>query len=273
MRLGRTGGIPEASSTPTAILSARRMTAPGFVQAGLHPAVVDQTLRARKHTMGKPKKKSKGMSRTTVAEFLTATKRARQLFERVVKNGYAVKGAGAGKPKPLSNPDRRDLTEFIFFEVAAKFEQFAKRSLVLEVQKTMRVNRTRAEHMVGSSEEGIGQHMGGWAHVSKMKARATGLLGKRSTYARIESLLNNPSAQRLGMAVIIRNRIGHGKGNKSFTEMLGKAPVSLNAAQRKGLSPGRFLAEYPKTAAANDKWFFVLLDTYEKWAAIVNKRI
>lgn len=221
------------------------------------------------------KKRKKKVSGAAVDEFLVATKRAKDLYERIVKNGYALKdpGGATAAPKPLSNPDRRDLAEYIFFEVAAKFEQFAKRTLVLEVQKTVGVNRTRAEHMVGSSEDGLGNHMGGWAHVSKMKSRATGLLGKNSTYAKVETLLKNPAAQHLQMAVVIRNRIGHGKGNDAFTKMLGKAPVSLTAAQRKGLSPGRFLVEYPKAAAANDKWFPVLLRTYEAWAEIVRKRI
>jgi hypothetical protein len=223
--------------------------------------------------MAKTKKKTRSMSKTAVAEFLAATKRAKQLFERVVKNGYAVKAPGGAKPKPLSNPDRRDLTEHIFFEVAAKFEQFAKRTLVIEVQKAMGVNRTRAEHMVGSSEDGIPSHMGGWAHVSKMKARSGGLLGKSSTYAKIESLLKNPAAQHLQMAVIIRNRIGHGKGNDAFTAMLGKAPVSLSAAKRKGMSPGKLLVEYPQSASADKKWFFVLLKAYETWAGIVRTRI
>jgi len=221
------------------------------------------------------RKRKKKVSGSAVAEFLVAVERAKELYERVVKNGYAVKAPGpaSAKATPLSNPDRRDLAEYIFFEVAAKFEQFAKRTLVLEVQKTMGVNRTRAEHMVGSSEDGLTQHMGGWAHVSKMKSRAEGLLGKNSTYAKVETLLKNPAAQHLQMAVTIRNRIGHGKGNDAFTKMLGKAPVSLTAAQRKGLSPGRFLVEYPKAAAANDKWFYVLLGAYEKWAQIVRRRI
>jgi hypothetical protein len=225
--------------------------------------------------MAAAKKRKKKVSGAAVDEFLVATKRAKDLYERIVKNGYALKdpGGSTADPKPLSNPDRRDLAEYIFFEVAAKFEQFAKRTLVLEVQKTMGVNRTRAEHMVGSSEDGLGNHMGGWAHVSKMKSRATGLLGKNSTYAKVETLLKNPAAQHLQMAVVIRNRIGHGKGNDAFTKMLGKAPVSLTPAQRKGLSPGRFLVEYPKAAAANDKWFPVLLRTYETWAELVRKRI
>lgn len=224
--------------------------------------------------MAKTKKGSSSKrSRVSVAKFFDATKRAKDLFDRVVKNGYAVKELSKGVPKPLSNPDRRDLAEFIFFEVAAKFEQFAKRTLVLEVQKRMRVNRTRAEHMVGSSESGIGPNMGGWAHMSKMKERASGLLGRRSTYARIDTLLANPDAQHLGMAVIIRNRIGHGIGSDAFTKMLGRAPVSLSKARSQGLSPGKFLAEHPSTAAPDKKWFFLILDAYEKWARIVGRQI
>lgn len=221
------------------------------------------------------RKRKKKVSGAAVSEFLAAAKRAKELYARVVKNGYAIKDPSAtnATPTALSNPDRRDMAEHIFFEVAAKFEQFAKRTLVLEVQKKMRVNRTRAEHMVGSSESGITKYLGGWAHVDKMKSRAAGLLGKSSTYAKIVTLLSNPAVLHLQMAVVIRNRIGHGNGNTDFTKMLGKAPSNLSTAQRKGLSPGRFLVEYPRTAAANDKWFFVLLGTYENWANIVAQRI
>ena len=212
------------------------------------------------------------MSRSYAEEFLSASERAKVLYERVVKNGYAVKQDDED-PKALSKPDRWDIAEYLFFEVAAKFEQFAKRTLVLEVQKTLGVNRTRAEHMVGSSEDGIPSGMGGWAHVSKMRKRAEGLLGKNSVYAKIEEHLKNPRAQYLQMAVTIRNRIAHGKGNKAFTDMLGKVPVHLPAHQRKGVSPGMFLAEYPKAAADDDKWFFRVLKAYETWVEIVKKKI
>jgi len=218
------------------------------------------------------KKIAKKRSGSHAKEFLAASTRAKKLYGRVVKNGYAIKTPG-GAPKPLSKPDRWDMTEHMFFEIAAKFEQFAKRTLVLEVQKTLGVNRTRAEHMVGSSEGGIPSGMGGWAHVSKMRKRAQGLLGKSSAYAQVEQLLGTPKARYLGMAVTIRNRIAHGKGNNNFTTMLGNTPVSLNARQRKGVSPGMLLAEYPKTAADNDKWFFRLLDAYESWVAIVKRKV
>ncbi|MFQ5743603.1 MAG: hypothetical protein ACE5HV_08440, partial [Acidobacteriota bacterium] len=63
------------------------------------------------------------------------------------------------------------------------------------------------------------------------------------------------------------------KGNKGFTEMLRKVPVRLNANQRRGVSPGKFLAEYPKAAQDADKWFFRILDAYETWVKIVRRKI
>lgn len=217
-------------------------------------------------------RQKRGMSRPYAKEFLAAAKRARDLHERLVKNGHAVKCAGA-MPKPLSQPDRRDIVEHLFFEVAAKFEQFAKRTLVLEVQKSLGVNKTRAEHMVGSSSDGIPLGMGGWAHIDKMKSRGTGLLGTTSVYAKADHHLKNPHAQYLQMAVIIRNRIAHGAGSREFTKMLAKAPVQATSAQRKGLSPGKLLLEYPKGSAQNDKWFFRLIDSYERWVKIIERKI
>lgn len=218
------------------------------------------------------RRKRRSMSRKDVDEFLQSSQRARTLYYRLVENGYAVKSPGK-KPTALSEPDRRDLAAFLFFEVAAKFEQLAKRTLVLEVQKTMRVNRSRAEHMVGSSAEGIPDGMGGWAHLSIMKQRAEGLLGTRSVWARAEYLLKNPTAQYLGMAVTTRNRIAHGKGNDSFTKMLTRAPVSLPPNQRKGVSPGVFLMAHPRGVAAGDTWFFRFLNAYDAWAKIVRSKI
>ncbi|MFQ5745046.1 MAG: hypothetical protein ACE5HV_15890, partial [Acidobacteriota bacterium] len=193
------------------------------------------TKKAEKKTSKKRKKR--GMSCSYVDEFLAASNRAKKLYERIVENGYALKKAGAN-PRPLSNPDRWDVAEYLFFEVAAKFEQFAKRTLVLEVQKSLSVNRTRAEHMVGSSESGILAGMGGWAHVSKMKKRATGLLGRNSVYAKIENHLGNPKLKYLQMAVTIRNRIAHAKGNKGFTEMLWKVPVRLTRISQRLAAAG-----------------------------------
>ena len=218
------------------------------------------------------KGRRRSRSRIYADEFLNASKRARELHERLVSNGYAVKNAGED-PRPLSQPDRRDISEYLFFEVAAKFEQFAQRTLVLEVQKKLRVNRSRAEHMVGSSEEGIPIGMGGWADVAKMQKRATGLLGKNAVYARVSQHLGNPRTQYLQMAVTTRNRIGHGKGNKKFIEMLGKVPVRLRANERQGVSPGLFLVEYPRGAHRDDKWFFRFLEAYETWVKLIRRRI
>lgn len=218
------------------------------------------------------RRRKHSMSRRHADELLAAITRAKDLYQRLVRNGYAVKSPGT-KPTPLSQPDRWDVAEYLFFEVAAKFEQFCKRTLVLEVQKALRVNRTRAEHMVGSSEDGITKWMGGWAHVSKMKKRATGLLGKNSVFARVEQHLGGTGSRYLQMAVVMRNRVAHGKGNDDFTKMLANAPVHLPANQRQGVSPGMLLAEYPKGAATNDKWFFRLLGQYEAWARVVKKKV
>jgi len=226
----------------------------------------------QKHKKQRPRRRRRSMSRRYVTEFLKSSERARELHGRLVVNGYAVKVAGAD-PKPLSQPDRRDLAEHLFFEVAARFEQFAKRTLILEVQKSLRVNKTRAEHMVGSSENGIPTSMGGWAHVSKMSKRAEGLLGMDSVYARIETQLKNPRVKHLQIALRIRNRIAHGPGNKDFTDMLGEQPFNLSKTKRKGVGPGKLLAEYPKGAAPADKWFFRLLDAYDDWVRIVSRKV
>lgn len=220
----------------------------------------------------KKKRRKRSRSKPYVNEFLEATKRARTLYDRVVVNGYAVKSSGAA-PTQLSSPDRWDIAEYIFFEVAAKFEQFVKRTLILEVEKTMQVGRSRAEHMVGSSDTGIHPGMGGWAHVKKMKARAKGLLGATSVYAKLDTHLPNPHAQYLQIAVTIRNRVAHGKGNDKFTEMLKKPPMGLTADECRGMNPGMLLAEYPKAAAPSDKWFFRILDAYDRWAKIVLAKI
>ncbi len=228
---------------------------------------------AKKKSEKKTKaRRKRSVSRADADVLLAAISRAEQMFDRIVKNGYSVKKAGED-PKPLSQPDRRDIAEFLLFEVAAKFEQFSKRALVLEVQKTLKVNRSRAEHMVGSAEDGIPVTMGGWAHVTRMRKRATGILGKTSVYARIEEHLSSQESQRLRMAVLVRNRIAHGKGNAQFVKMLKNSPVKLSARQRQGISPGKLLVEYPSSAASDDKWFFRLLGSYRAWATIVKSKI
>ena len=80
---------------------------------------------------------SKAFVRKNALAFLGDLIRARDLYRRIVTHGYSRVGAKA--PARLSNPDRRDAAQFIFFEVAAQFEHFARTMFQAEVRSLFAV--------------------------------------------------------------------------------------------------------------------------------------
>ncbi|PWG67727.1 hypothetical protein DEM28_27020, partial [Enterobacter mori] len=60
-----------------------------------------------------------------VLTFIKDLDRATALYEKICENGFVLAADGV-TTKRINQPDARDMTQFIFFEVAAKFEDFAK---------------------------------------------------------------------------------------------------------------------------------------------------
>lgn len=194
-----------------------------------------------------------------VLGFRTDLTRAETLYDRIALAGGARNGNGVFSP--LLQPDKRDVAQFIFFEVAAQFESFCNDAFMIEVRHEFDLQPKRAAYIMGSSDKGLSGVMG-WGAPKMLQSRARNLFGKRGFFARLESRLGNVTYQRLIHAHKIRNRIAHSGGNasKDFNAILGNLGVPVGS--RKGLSVGRLLMDYPVGANANDRWFFRLTGTY-----------
>lgn len=184
--------------------------------------------------------------------------RANTLYSRIALSGGTSDGNGY---KPLMNPDRRDAATFIFFEAAARYENFCAEAFEIEVRKKFGVAPKTATYLMGSSDRGLAGVMG-WASPATVQERAQHLFGKNGFFARFEDLIGAQTLSLLTQAHRVRNRVAHSGDNavREYRKILGQLHVPQRA--RKGLSVGRLLMEYPSTATVGDRWFNRFLGAY-----------
>ena len=65
----------------------------------------------------------------------------------------------------------------------------------------------------------------------------------------------------------VRNRIAHSGGAAQSKFIKHLTGLGIPAAQRMGMSVGRFLRDYPTTATPTHRYFFVYLGAYSAFAA------
>jgi len=166
------------------------------------------------------------------------------------------------------------VAQFVFFEVAAAFEDFVRRMFRVEVRSTFKVTEVRSEFLMGSPDKGLDGVMG-WTAPSVLVSRAENVLGAHSFHAGLLASLGQAEYDRLVHAHAVRNRIAHGKGaGKAFAAYLkALAWGGVKKKARQGCGPGRFLREYPSTAAANDKVFHRFLGAYRTYADEAEKAL
>jgi hypothetical protein len=200
----------------------------------------------------------------------SSLERARVLHSRAVVAGRWTNPQNV--VVPFSNPDKRDLTEFIFFESAAAFEHFCQQTFVLAARSRFSVQPRFWEHIVGHGDSGLDRVMG-WGAPQNLVFRARALFGKRHFFARLRDNLPQDVYEWLTYAHRVRNRIAHpgGQAAAQTNKLLGN--LGVPAASRKGISMGRLLLEYPVNAAANNRWFYRFIQAYEETANLVYRRI
>lgn len=180
--------------------------------------------------------------------------RARTLFDRIVVNGRRQTGPDASTP--LMQPDRRDAAQFIFFELAAKFEGFCREGFLIELRSNRNVKPKKAEDLIKK----LANSAFGWGSPKTLRERALLLFGPTGFFARLIEIVGNTTYDRLCHAHIIRNRIAH-TNTDDYRKLLNQFNVPQK--QRRGMSPGRLLLDYPSSANANNRWFHRLLVSYE----------
>jgi hypothetical protein len=206
-----------------------------------------------------------------IETFDTDAKRALALYKTLVTDGYTCSN-NAQEATRLRQVDRRDAAQFIFFELAAKFESLSRDLFEFEVRIHLADSPKRAEYIMGNVDRGLRGVMG-WASPSKLAERAENLFGKVGFFAKLKEHLDhvdNTTYERLVLAHKIRNRIAH-SGTKEYREAL--ATLQIPSSARKGCSPGRALVEYPRTAAGNNRWFHRFIAAYRSFARIAQTKL
>jgi hypothetical protein len=206
--------------------------------------------------------------KTLIREFRANLARARNLRTRLATDGFWRDATG--KMRPLSNPDKRDATVFIFFETAAAFESFSQEVFVLAIRRRFRVGHKVALKLGGRIDDGI---VFGWGAPPEIVKRAKSVFGKQHFLSRLSQTLPTSHYEWLAGAHRMRNRIAH--SSEQAKDKLKKIHNTLGipVAQRQGAGPGRILSDYPATSLPDDKWFHRFLLAYENFCDLTNSKL
>ena len=186
----------------------------------------------------------------------SAVDRAFDLFEKLSK----AKVGHPGKEGHLRAPDQRDLAEYIFFEVAARWEAFCINTFALELRKLYRVRDSDVVERMMTRVDG-GVPVSGFSDPRRLIERAEVFLGKTSPWVRLPTIAGHQTIDYLDYARIIRNFIAHAGTSKSrneFHRLLDR--INMPREHRRGLSAGRLLLDYKATEGVT--WFEALLGNY-----------
>lgn len=213
--------------------------------------------------MAPPARVTKAVVQTEVASFLANINRARDLYRKVVLHGYT--GTSAATSARLSNPDTRDVAQFIFFEIAAKFEDHAKFMFQVEVRSKLKITATRSTYVMGDLDSGLNNKLG-WGSPQRLKERGSNLFGPSSFFGDLVNELGHPTYRTLVSAHTVRNRVAHdgGAAQSKFVKLLEGDAIPVN--ERQGMSVGRYLRDYPSAATPANRNFFLYLAAYEEFA-------
>lgn len=198
-----------------------------------------------------------------VDKFIADMKRAMKLYvqfrDRVV--GQEADGA----TNPLMQHDRRDLAALIFLEAASQFEAFSYQCFEFTVRRHYRVNRTRAEYIMGSSDRGT-DNVYGWASPETLAKRGFNVFGRKRFFGRLNTRIGRALQEKMWQAHTVRNRIAHSgsEAPKQYHKLLQK--LGIPKRQRSGLSAGRLLLEYPSGTLPDKRLFFGYIRAYMKYA-------
>jgi hypothetical protein len=203
---------------------------------------------------------------TEVSNFVTNINRARDLYRKIVLHGYT--GNAPATSTRLSSPDTRDVAQFIFFEIAAKFEDHAKFMFQVEVRSRLQITAVRSSFVMGDLDNGLNNKLG-WGSAQRLKERGHNLFGASSFFGNLVSNLGTHTYKTLVSAHTVRNRVAHdgGAAQTKFVKLL--EGDGIRPPERQGMSVGRYLRDYPTSATAANRNFFVYLAAYEDFATKV----
>lgn len=191
-------------------------------------------------------------------EFIKSIAHIRAATTRVIQN--------SGPRGALTAPDSHKIAEGLFLSAVTHWEEFCQALLVLDIavsaksalRKEVRKFRTAnapqrlAELLMTHVDHPNGFH--DWSDFSKICARADAYLPANHRFAPpppVPPAPNPPQSTALPKAVVddlakfkrIRNAVAHktDKAWDNFMRLVSQAPFNMAPAQRRGITPGRFL--------------------------------
>lgn len=190
--------------------------------------------------------------------------RAFQLYDETCRRG--AKWMIDGDERGPRAPDKRDIAEMLFFEVAAQWEAFSTAAFEEEVKQRYRVKRITARHIMGHIDN---ESVRGYGSPKRLVDRAQAMLSESSPLVTFQA--NVPQAyDRLFHSYRIRNYLAHtgmGGGRDGFLDVLNALNVPV--AQRRWMSVGRLLLDH---RIGGVPLFYVLLRNYVAVADYVLSR-
>jgi len=167
-----------------------------------------------------------------------------------IDSAYSKITGLVGKGGALSFPDVHKLTEGLFLSSWTYWEGFLRQLLWLDLAQdksgilVSEISKFRTKNAQYRLAERILSHPDSpnkfveWSDYNIVVARANEFLGAGHRY--VSPL---PQATDIAKLKRIRNAIAHKSDQawEKFTDLVFKPPFSLTGAQRKGLTPGRFL--------------------------------
>jgi hypothetical protein len=200
--------------------------------------------------------------RRSVYFFLKDIERAEQLFSILVEKGGYLDTSG--KWRKLRQPERRDLAEGIFFEIAAKFEAFSRFCFQYCATRRFKVDGPRAFHIIGTLDGGI-KRTYGWADPNMLATRGINLFGVDGFFGRFNVRVGSAIRKKLKWAHLLRNRIAHDlAASEEYIRLAVQLGVPANA--HGFMSVGRLLMDYPKVNNRKRRLFFQLMKSYRRFA-------
>ena len=137
-----------------------------------------------------PPRVTKAFVNNATTAFSTNIDRAQDLYRKIVLHGYTMSPAGA-PPVRMTNPDTRDAAQFIFFEVAAQFEDYAKKMFEAEIRAKLKVTALQSGFIMGDADRGMDTKLG-WGSRRRFSERGE----TRSERRRFSGHWTLPLAQR-----------------------------------------------------------------------------
>ena len=214
--------------------------------------------------MAPPARITKAAVTAQVTAFVGNVNRARDLYRKIVLHGYS--GTSGKTAARLDNPDTRDAAQFIFFEIAAKFEDFAKSTFQAETRAKLAVTAARSAYIMGDPDNGLDTKMG-WGSPQRLKERGSNLFGSASFFGSLPTSVGPATYRSLISAHLVRNRVAHAGGNAQDKFVKHLAGEGISVAERQGMSVGRYLRDYPTGSPSANRHFFIYLAAYEDFAA------